>query len=24
VKINGSAPAHRSHTIEFGANVPNR
>jgi hypothetical protein len=24
VKINGSAPVHRSHTIEFGANVPNR
>jgi hypothetical protein len=23
-KINGSAPMHRSQTIEFGANVPNR
>jgi hypothetical protein len=23
-KISGSAPMHRSHTIEFGANVPNR
>jgi hypothetical protein len=24
VKINGRAPVHRSHTMEFGANVPNR
>jgi hypothetical protein len=23
-KISGNAPAHRSQTIEFGANVPNR
>jgi hypothetical protein len=24
VKINGKAPRHPSHTMEFGANVPNR